>query len=34
MMDYDARRTMLEVAALWDTIAKNAEKNARNQATF
>jgi len=33
MMDYEARRTMLEVAALWDTMAKNAERNARDQAT-
>jgi hypothetical protein len=33
MMDYEARRTMLEVAALWDTMAKNAERNSRDQAT-
>ena len=33
MMDYEARRTMLEVAALWDTMAANAERNARDQAT-
>jgi hypothetical protein len=26
MMDYEARRTMLEVAELWDTMAKNAER--------
>jgi hypothetical protein len=32
MVDYEARRTMLEVAALWDTMAKNAERNARDQA--
>ena len=29
MMDYEARRTMFEVAALWETMAKNAERNAR-----
>jgi hypothetical protein len=34
MMDYEARRTMLEVAALWDTMAKNAERNARDRTTF
>ena len=30
MTDYEARRITLEVAALWDTMAKNAEKNARD----
>jgi hypothetical protein len=30
MTDYEARRTMLEVAELWDTMAKNAERNARH----
>jgi hypothetical protein len=32
MMDYEARRTMLDVAALGDTMAKNAERNARDRA--
>jgi hypothetical protein len=30
MADYEGRRTMLEVAALWDTMAKTAEKKARS----
>ena len=30
MTDYEARRTMFEVAALWETMAKNAERNARD----
>jgi hypothetical protein len=30
MMDYEARRAMLEVAELWETMAKNAERNARH----
>ena len=33
-MHRDLRRTMLEVAALWDTMAKNAEENARRRGTL
>jgi hypothetical protein len=29
MTDFEARQMMLEVAALWDTMARNAESNAR-----
>jgi hypothetical protein len=30
MIDYQARCTMLEVAALWDAMAENAERSARD----
>jgi hypothetical protein len=29
MTDYAARRTMLEVAAMWEAMAKNAERSSK-----
>jgi hypothetical protein len=29
MTDFEARHTMLEVAAMWETMAKNAERSSK-----
>jgi len=34
MSDYEARATMLHVAAMWEAMAKNAESHSRGRSAF